>query len=129
MVEALATTTYHERCEVILVLLGLDAKVFKVEVAVRMRLDRDNLETGHDRGLHLALRILSCSTRSCTHSRVGSMGADGDQADVPMSLAARLVVGPDDGEPSVLARSARVGLHRACMETGDLAEVRLQLLK
>lgn len=67
--------------------------------------------------------------RNGTHSRVGSVCTEGDQADVPMSLTARLVISPDNRQSSVLARSARVGLHRARMEAGDLAEVSLQLLQ
>ena len=39
------------------------------------------------------------------------MGTDGDQADISMTLAARLVVRPDNGKSSVLAGGARVGLH------------------
>ena len=39
------------------------------------------------------------------------MGTDGDQADISVALAARLVVRPDDGKASVLAGGARVGLH------------------
>ena len=82
--------TYHERCKVLLVLLSLDAEVLKVEVTVRVRLDRDNLETSHDGRLraiptqnHYHMKRL-CST----HSRVGSMGTGGNQADIPMSLTA-----------------------------------------
>lgn len=54
MLETSGAATYHERGEVILVLLSLGAEVLKVEVAIRMRLDRDNLETGHDGRLHIA---------------------------------------------------------------------------
>ena len=46
-----------------------------------------------------------------------------------MTLPAGLVVRPDDGKSSVLARGARVGLHRARVEASDLAEVRLQFLQ
>lgn len=40
--------TYHECRELVLVLLSLRLQILKIEVAIRMRLHRNDLQAGHD---------------------------------------------------------------------------------
>ena len=91
-------------------LLGLGAQVFQVEVAIRMRLHRNNLETRHDRRLFPNVSACDCTCRVDTYSRVRAVSADGDKTDIPVTLAARLVIRLDDRQPGVFASSAGVGL-------------------
>lgn len=39
---------YHECRELVFVLLGLRFQILEIKVAIRVRLYRDDLETGHD---------------------------------------------------------------------------------
>ena len=57
------------------------------------------------------------------------MCADGNETDVAVSLSARLVVRPDDRQPSVLACGTGVRLQRARREASDLAEVFFKFLE
>lgn len=67
-------------------------------------------------------------SKDITHSRVGAMCTDGDQAYVTMRLSTRLVVSTNDGETGVFARGTTVGLERAAMEARDSAQILFQLL-
>ena len=69
-----------------------------------------------------------CGVETSTYSRVRTVGADGDEADVTVTLATRLMIRPNDRQTSVLASGTGIGLKRARSETSDLAEVRLEFL-
>jgi hypothetical protein len=70
------------------VLFGLFLEIGEVQATILQTLHGHNLQTGHDCGLYayseyqLSHRILT------THRWVRSMGADGDQANVAMTLSA-----------------------------------------
>lgn len=56
------------------------------------------------------------------------MCGDGDEADVSLALSDGLEVGGDDRQPGELSLCARVWLEGHGVETGDDAEVVLELL-
>ena len=103
---------HHERSEVILVLLCLQLQVLQVQATISEGLDGHDLQTCHHSGLH-KLRISgkhTYSSEACTHGGIGSMGADRDEANVPVTFSAGLVVRPDDRQTGILARCTGVRL-------------------
>ena len=109
--------------------LRFGTQVLQVKVAVGMGLHRYNLETSHDSGL--SNRQSDGILAKCfnTYSRIGAMRTNRDEADIPVTLAARLVVGLDDRQASILSGSTRVRLKRACSKSGNLAKVGLEFLE
>jgi hypothetical protein len=93
------------------VLLGLRLEVGEIEVAVVVNLHGNDLQSGE-----------------VGRRRVGAMRTKGDQTDIPVSFATRLVEGANDAETSVLPGSPRIRLERRRVEAGNLAEIVLQLL-
>lgn len=57
------------------------------------------------------------------YSRVGTVSRNGDEADVAMLIAARVVVSSNDGQTGVLSLSSRVGLERTSGETSHGGKV------
>ena len=57
------------------------------------------------------------------------MGGHGDDADVPVVVAARVVIGADGHQARVLAARAAVGLQGHLIEAGDHRELLAQLLE
>jgi hypothetical protein len=134
----------HERGEVILVLFSLELEIVEVEETGRVDLDGNDLHAGHNgtlwsrrnegqlrivggekrmEELKRRIRREEGKRRMSTHSRVGAVCADGNEADAAVTFVAAEVVGADDGETSVLALSSRVGLKRTAGKTGHLGEV------
>ena len=63
-----------------------------------------------------------------TYRRVGTVRADRNETDITVTLATGLVVRLNDGQTSVFTGSSRVGLERAGVEAGDLAQVLREFL-
>mmetsp|Transcript_10399 Transcript_10399/g.37637 ORF Transcript_10399/g.37637 Transcript_10399/m.37637 type:complete len:238 (+) Transcript_10399:911-1624(+) len=97
---------HHERREVILVLLRRRLELRDVDVTRLVRADDDNLVAHHRRG-----------------RGVRAVRAHGDDAHVPVVIAAGLVVRADRHEAGVLAARAAVGLQRHPVEAGDFDEL------
>lgn len=112
----------HERSQIILVLFGLFVEIGEVETTICQALHGHNLQSGHDRGLY-EMSTGSGTESHQTHCRVRSVRTEGYQANVTMTLPTRLVVRIDDAEASVFARSSRVRLERARVETSNSAEI------
>lgn len=102
----------HEGREAVRVLGGLSLQVSKVQVSVGQALDGNDLHTGHG-----------------SRGGVGSVGRDGDQADVTLGVTTALVVGTNGTETGILSLGTRVGLERDIIETGDLGQVATELLE
>lgn len=102
----------HEGREAVRVLGGLGLQVGKVQVSVSQALDGNDLHTGHG-----------------SRGRVGSVGRDGDQANVTLGVTTALVVGTNGTETGILSLGTRVGLERDIIETGDLGQVATELLE
>mmetsp|Transcript_2617 Transcript_2617/g.7893 ORF Transcript_2617/g.7893 Transcript_2617/m.7893 type:complete len:987 (-) Transcript_2617:315-3275(-) len=92
----------HEGCQVVLMLYGLGANLLDVDVALGVDADRDNLHACHDGG-----------------GRVGSVGRNGDDADVPVSVIAGPMVLPDGHETGVLTGGPAIGLQGDGIKAGD----------
>jgi hypothetical protein len=117
----------HECSQIILVLLSLFLEIGEVQAAILQALHRHYLQTGHDGRLHI-MGVNSRARSNQTHCWVCPMGADRDQANVPMTLPTGLVICPDDTETGVFTSSPGVRLEGARVETSDLAEIGFHLL-
>jgi hypothetical protein len=95
----------HRGGEILGVFVGLGLEVGDVDVAVGVAGDGDDRVSAHGGA-----------------GGIGAVGAGGDEADVAVTLAARLVEGADDEEAGVFALRAGVGLEGDGGEAGDLGE-------
>ena len=102
----------HEGGEALGVLFGKRLECGDIDVAIVIARHHHHLEPGeHGAG------------------RIGAMGRSGDEADVALAFAARLVIGANTQEPRVFALAAGIGLERDGIKARDLAKPRLELLK
>ena len=88
----------------------LGAQVVEVDVAAVVAADHHHLEAGHVRA-----------------RRVGAVRRGGDQADLPVRLAAHFVILQDGQQARILALAAGVRLQADRRKSGDLGEPRRQL--
>mmetsp|Transcript_13 Transcript_13/g.24 ORF Transcript_13/g.24 Transcript_13/m.24 type:complete len:254 (+) Transcript_13:782-1543(+) len=102
---------YHQRAQVILVLLRLGLQVININVSHFVALDHDDLHTAH----------------GCTR-RVGSMGGHGNQTHIPVALSSTRVVGADAQESGVFSLGPRVRLRRHRREACDLSQILVQVV-
>src|SRR5215212_1298326 len=93
-------------------LLRLGLEVGNIDIATIIAGDCDDLQTGHDRG-----------------SGIGAVSRNGNEADVAMRLAARLMVAADSEQARIFTLAAGIGLKRYGIEAGDLGQHRLELLE
>ena len=92
------TTSYHERSQIVLVLLGLDTQILEIEVTICVSLNRYDLQTSHNCRLWTKCKQLVWTIPVLgTYCRVRAVSADRDQADIPVALSARLVIRSDNG--------------------------------
>ena len=101
----------HARCKPARVFFGLSAEISDVDVAMIVGTDHDD---GH------AAHLCRC--------RIGAMGGRWDQADVAGQIAAAAMIGANGEQPGVFALRARVRLHRDGVVSGDLAQLRRQIV-
>lgn len=64
-----------------------------------------------------------------TNGRVGAMGADRNEADIPLIVPARLLIGTDYREACIFSRSSRIRLQRAGLESGNDVQVFFEFLR
>ena len=95
----------HQRREIVAVLLGAGGEIGDVDVALLVALHADDFHPGHHRG-----------------SGVRAVSGNGNEADVPVRIAARTVVATDREQAGILALRAGVRLERNSGETGDLRQ-------
>ncbi len=100
---------HHDRGQAVAVLLGVEADVFHIDVAVGIGLGDHHLHAAHLR-----------------RGRVGAVRRIRDQADVAVVFAARAVVGADRQQAGVLALCAGVRLQADRVVAGAFDQHRFQ---
>ena len=92
--------------------VGAGLEVGDVDVAGVVAFHADDFHAGHHRG-----------------GRVGAVGGNGNQADVAVAVAARLVVAADGEQAGVFALRAGIRLQRDGGEAGDFRQPVFQQAK
>jgi len=64
-----------------------------------------------------------------TNGRIGAMSADRDEADVPLLVPTRLLIGTNYREACIFSCSSGIRLQRASLESGNDVQVFFEFLR